>query len=148
LTEEFAVHDDLAGLQRFAKLPAGSLSTKWTRRAVGASGRSPGPTDSMVIAYVTLTQEAWAALAPASAPAATDERPWELPAEDDVVVISQRLADVLLPTTVVQTAERTEREMLRIRGSTTLRQELGVSPYRARKAVRLSDGLYIALQSM
>ena len=77
-----APSSDLAALAQRVRLPAGAAGARWFVRARRREGSRlvPGPTDTVLIAYVTLTASGWAAAAPLvkqSAPRAS-----KIPVED------------------------------------------------------------------
>lgn len=63
---ESEVKTDLAQLRRYLPLPQGIKSARWILRAVRPQGSSlPGPTDTLLLAYLETQPNFWAELGPA-----------------------------------------------------------------------------------
>jgi hypothetical protein len=125
---------DLAALARWLTPPPGAKSARWLVRPRGvADPNVPGPTDTVLTAYIEIDAAKWAELE------AVMKRtgPSELELDEDV-------ASALLPSA----GGLPQRKGLRVVGGPTYQLgELPRSPYVGEVAVRYHDGLVLQLFS-
>ena len=125
---------DLNALARWMTLPPGTRSARWLVRARGVANPSvPGPTDTVLTAYLEIDPASWAAVEAAMPAGPVSE-----------LEIADELAAALLPAAT----SLPERKGARVvAGPSYKLGDLPRSPYVGEVAVRYRDGLVLQLFS-
>jgi hypothetical protein len=131
-TTAMQVRTDLQALRKMVNLPAGDFPCRWIS-AAASSGSAPGPTDQKVYGFISLDDAAWRAL-----PAADTEESLQLRAA---------VARAVLPPSVLGSVRESD-GYVAITGRSLPGDTLGRMPYRVGAALRIGDGLYVALHTM
>jgi hypothetical protein len=128
------VRTDLDGLARWLELPPGARAARWTVRARGvADPEVPGPTDTILTAYVEIDPSRWGEVERAMAPGGGGTLELEEAVALELVPLAQRL-----PT----------RDGMRVVGGPShAAQKAARSPYLTEWAIRWHAGLVYVLYS-
>lgn len=132
------VQTDLEKLRKRLNLPPGDFPCRWVAMGAVPGGGSglPGPTDTRTYAFVELDGAAWSKVLPASNPGARA-----------TMEILAAVAQAVLPPAALATARKQDGH-IEITGTAIPGEPLGHLPHRVSEAIRVSDGLLVALFTM